>query len=156
MAYYLSKEREEDVAAAYRRYLGYLRDNQSRFPPSAFALGTAMWYQDANHHHCPHDGWLESITISEPSSGDSHEKRSTTIRIRLLGAYHDGFIEFLYPQVFRYTLAMPGCVSGHADWVYDEFRLSDDGHVVHEIEWGGDDCNWIIEASDVQYQWIPK
>ena len=155
MARYLSKQRDEDVAGSYRRYQEYLRENQKTFPPGGFALGTAEWHQDANDHQSPHDGWLEHITISEPSSGERQEARFTSARIRLLGAYHDGFIEFFYPQVFRYSLGLEDATCGHRDWRYDEFRLSDTGGLVHEIEWS-DGATWIIEASDVEFFWIPR
>jgi hypothetical protein len=46
------------------------------------------------------------------------------------------------------------------DWLYDEFTLSPDGHIIHEIEWAGfphdEGSRWIIEASDIEVQWIPK
>src|SRR5215467_2275968 len=45
MAYYLSNERNKDVLEAYRRYQEYLRQHERTFPPSAFALATAEWYQ---------------------------------------------------------------------------------------------------------------
>jgi len=88
VAYYLSNERNKDVVEAYRRYQEYLRQHEQEFPASAFALGTAEWYQDANDHRCPHDGWLENLIVSETAVAD--KKRTTTILIRLLAAYHDG------------------------------------------------------------------
>ena len=138
--------------------LAYLESVRGSMPESAFALASSDWYFSFTDHRCPHDAWLESVTISEPSSGDRHEVRSTSIRIRLLGAYHDGFIEFFYPSVVRYRLDASDCADGHQDWRYDEFRLSESGHVVHEIEWRGlhDDVRWIIESSEVQFQWYPN
>jgi hypothetical protein len=155
MAYYLTKERHEDVRGAWQCYQKYLREHQQRFPPGAYALGTAGWWQDGNDHRSPHDAWLESVTFSEPASGEHFEKRITTLRVRLLAAYHDGFIELFYPRVFRYSFESSDCEHGLGDWCYDEFRLSPAGHVIHEIEWTRGD-RWIIEASDVEYRWIPK
>jgi hypothetical protein len=47
----------------------------------------------------------------------------------------------------------------HGDWRYDEFRLSERGHLIHEIEWAyGVECrafSWIIEADDIDFRWIP-
>ncbi len=96
-------------------------------------------------------------------TADSNNKRRvTSIRMRLLGAYHDGYIEFFYPRVFRYTLLSSpslidlGALAG--DWLYDEFRLSPEGHLIREIEWAGsrgdEGPRWIIEASDVEFRWI--
>jgi hypothetical protein len=155
MAYYLTKERHEDIRGAWRRYQDYLRENQPQFPTGAFALGTAVWWQDGNDHRSPHDAWLENITISETAIGDDIGERVTAMRVRLLGAYHDGFIELFYPRVFNYSLQSQASRYKTCDWVYDEFRLSPDGHVIHEIEWLGG-TRWIIEASDIEYQWLPK
>ncbi len=158
MAYYLSDERNQDVVSAYRRYQEYLRQHQNAFPSGAFSLATAEWYQNPSDHRCPHDGWLESVVVAETPNAE--KKRPTTIRTRLMAAYHDGHIEFFYPQVFAYTLESPGCTGGLGDWLYDEFRLLPNGHVIHEIEWAGfpsvKGSRWLIETSDVQFHWIPQ
>ena len=119
----------------------------------AFALGTSEWYQNPEDHRCPHDGWLENLIISE-TAGPA-KKRNATIRIRLLAAYHDGYIEFFYPNVSTYLFESPSCTTGVGDWLYDEFRLSDNTRVVHEIEWSAPRSRWIIEALDVQFLWVP-
>jgi hypothetical protein len=121
-------------------------------------LASSDWYFSPQEHRCPHDAWLESVTISEPSSGERHDLRTTSIRTRLLGAFRNGFIEFIYPQVFRYSLEAFDSSTGHRDWRYDEFRLSDCGHVIHEIEWCGahDTARWVIECADVQFLWHPN
>src|SRR5882724_9085038 len=125
MAYYLSNERNKDVREAYLRYQEYLRRHKHEFPPSAFALATAEWYQNSSDHRCPHDGWLENLIISERV--DTNRKRTTTILTRLMAAYHDGYIEFSYPEVFSYKFEGPSCAGGLGDWLYDEFRLSPNG-----------------------------
>jgi hypothetical protein len=159
MAYYLGKERDKDIVGSYRRYQQYLHENQAKLAPGAFALGTAEWYQNPRDHRCPHDGWLESLLVSEHPAG-APNGRVVAISIRLLGPYHDGYIEFSYPKVFAYTLETPSSGSGLGDWRYDEFRLSSGGHVIHEIEWSGfpgrQAARWIIEASEVKFQWIPQ
>ena len=158
MAFFLSKERDQDVVAAWRRYQQYLREREKEFPPGAFALATSDWYHDPGIHRCPHDSWLENLVISEVP--DSDRTRITSIRIRLLAAYHDGYIEFFYPKVFGYTFESPSCTKGLGDWLYDEFRLSTNRQVIHEIEWAGrpngEGARWIIESADVHFQWFPQ
>jgi hypothetical protein len=79
------------------------------------------WYNFPKDHRCPHDAWVESITISEPSSGERHQVRGLEIRVRLLGAYHDGNIEFTYKRVLRYLMgAVPQHRAGHGDWLEDD------------------------------------
>ena len=50
--------------------------------------------------------------------------RSSKLTIQLLGAYHDGHIEFVYPEVhaYAYDMKMITLKKGHGDWRYDEFR----------------------------------
>lgn len=161
MSFILSEQRRvEDCAHAFERYRTYLAESRSTFPPGAFSLATCEWYFDPTDHRCPHDSWLESITVLEPSAGERVEDRHTTIRILLLGAYHDGYIELFYPRVFRFSITNSATERGHGEWRYDEFRLSPAGGVVHEIEWEGGTgvagANWIIESSDVSLRWIPK
>jgi hypothetical protein len=142
-------------AASFRRYREYLAETKSSFPPSAYALASSDWYFDPQDHRCPHDAWLEEATLAEPASGERNEIRTTSLTTRLLGAYHDGHIELVYSQVFRYECRADGATRGHGDWRYDEFRLSPSGQLVHEIEWsaGG---RWLIEAADVELRWTPK
>jgi hypothetical protein len=77
--------------------------------------------------------------------------------VRLLGAYHDGHIELRYANVLRYELNVSDAERGHRDWRYDELRMSDRGHLIHEIEWRGasDVGIWVIEASDLEFRWLP-
>ncbi len=160
MAYFLSNERNEDVVGSYRRYQQYLREHKDRFPAGAFALATADWWYEPSDHRCPHDAWLEHLSIFEPARGERNEDRSTRIEIRLLGAYHDGYIELSYPHVYGYQMQSPSCERGLGDWRYDEFTLSPKGHIIHEIEWAGfgedKGSRWIIEASDITFEWMPK
>lgn len=160
MAYYLNRERRKDVAGAYKRYQAYLQQHKESFPPGAFALATASWYQDANDHRCPHDSRLESLIISEMADPSDAQRRVTTFRVRLSGPYCDGYIELFYPRVFGYELHSFSCTKGLGDWRYDEFTLSPSGDLVHEIEWAGfpdvEGSRWVIKASDIEFLWIPK
>jgi hypothetical protein len=121
-------------------------------------LATSNWYFIPSDHRCPHDAWLGSLDMHEPASGKRSEIRNLSLTMRLLGAYQDGFIELRYPQVFSYRMDVDHSEQGHRDWRYDELRVSDDGHLLHEIEWCGTEetGHWLIEASDVLYRWIAK
>jgi hypothetical protein len=144
--YILAPERDLDPKSAFANYAAYLEQNRARFPPSAYALATSDWYFDFSVHHAPHDAWLESLEI-----------RGTSITIKLLAAYHDGFIELHYAQVFEFQLNSKEFIKGHADWRYDEFRIDENGRLVHEIQWAAREPRgtWLIVASDVQHRWTP-
>jgi hypothetical protein len=155
MAFILSSMRDKDSKSAFEKYFKYLEKVKDQFPPSAWKIAFSGWYYDPSDSKSPHDSWLKEIVIFELSEGERSEIRKTSIKIKLLGAYHDGFIELHYPQVFSYSLASQGIYSGHRDWRYDEFRLSDHGNLIHEIEWYGtkETSRWLIEASDIQFAW---
>jgi len=162
MTYILAAERhrpEPEASELWAQYQKYLSENSHQFPPGALALATSDWYYGFSDHRAPHDSWLESALFSEPATGNRSEIRVLTLRVTLLGAYHDQILEFFYPEVFSYMLSNPGTDGGHFDWRYDEFRLSDKGHLIHEIEWAGAPeyaGRWIIEASDVQFAARPR
>jgi hypothetical protein len=156
MAYILSKERDgsvADAARAFQNYQRFLHENADSFPSGAYALATSDWYYGSSDHRAPHDAWLEWAKFEEPATGDRQQHRHLSLRIRLLGAYHDNCLEFYYPKVYAYALARSTDDRGHGDWRYDEFRLSERGHLLHEIEWCGLDAeaNWLIEASDIEF-----
>jgi len=48
---------------------------------------------------CPHDSWIESLTIDEPATGGRLQNRSLLISARLLGAFHDGHLLLGYADV---------------------------------------------------------
>jgi hypothetical protein len=147
-----------DPHLPFQRYADYLERNRIKFPFAAYDLAASGRLLDATDPSCPHGGWLEWAKFEEPSEGHRNEIRSLSLRIRLLGAYHDRFIELFYPQVFSYTMNNLRAAAGHFDWRYSEIRLSDGGNIVHEIEWAGPpglNARWVIEASDVQLETFP-
>ena len=153
MTFILANQRDDPTS--FERYRAYLERNRSRFSRGAYELACSSWYYDFRDHRCPHDGWLESLVIRERTNAAAEGERSVSIEVKLLGAYHDGYIVFTYPEVFSYDFGLHDGQGGHRDWRYDEFRLSDGGHLIHEVEWSGvsETGRWLIEASDIAYQW---
>jgi hypothetical protein len=151
--------------ARYEAYQAYLQSASKRMPARAFEFASAPWHYDPVDHRCPHDAWLESISIVEPSAGARHETRRIEIRMELLGAYHDGRIRITYPGVRGYSLFQPSDhnvpvhAGGHGDWLVDEISVSDRSRpemllVVHEVVFSMEG-SWTIEAEDVVYEWLP-
>ena len=146
----------------WRAYQNRLQKIKKRMSPTVQEYALADWHYDYSDHKCPHDAWLEYVTIREPSSGERSEIRTLEIEIRLLGAYHDGYIEFHYKDVESYCLDQPHRrgrwetkQKGHGDWLTDEVDLSKNGLILHEIEWS-DRGHWLIECRDFEFKWIPK
>jgi hypothetical protein len=82
--------------------------------------------------------------------------------VRLLGAYNNGHIELRYTNVRQYEIGRSYRVGsfastmaneGHSDWLIDEIGLTDDGYVIHEIEFVS--ALWVIECGDFSYNWLP-
>lgn len=146
--------------AAFDAYYSYLESVREKLPPAAYEFAAARWHYDPEDHRSPHDSWVESLLITEPSSGERQEVRRIEIQLRLLGAYHDGHLELVYRDAQRYsfdTRLTPGSgrpTQGHGDWLIDEIRLSERGYVLHEISFSTG-ARWLIECRDVEYQWNP-
>lgn len=119
----------------------------------------AAWYADPTDHRCPHDAWLEAVEISEPAEGERKEKRKTAITVRLLGAYHDGYIILRYAGVSGFAIGSSSAGRSLGDWLEDRFSLTSGALLRHEITWcfGPDSKSlWFIESESVSYEWIPK
>jgi hypothetical protein len=147
-----------DPRLPFQRYSQYLQSNRERFPASALALASGPLL-DASDPRCPHDAWLEWARFEEPSQGERHEIRELNLRVRLLGAHHDRYIELFYPRVHAYTLSNAQSAAGHFDWRYSEIRLTAAGTILHEIEWMGPpgmQARWLIEASDLRLETFPQ
>src|SRR5690242_17658258 len=123
----------EQVTQAFRDDRACLESVRSFLAPSAYDFASAPWHCDHNDHKCPHDSRVESLVIREPSSGNRHEVREIEIAIRLLGAFHDGYLELPYRGVHSYsTSGVTGKTKiGHGNWLIDEVRLSDNNLVLH-------------------------
>jgi ribosomal protein S28E/S33 len=160
MVYILSAQLYDDAIgyAAFANYRSYLDGPGRDLPVGARALATSDWYFDSNDHRAPHDAWLEVVEIMEGAGSDG---RLVSIRLRLLGAYHDGHIELRYRDVGQYRIELKpqprDAKRGHRDWRHDEFRVSRPGRVEHESDWwgSGNTGTWLIEAADVEYRWAP-
>ncbi|MEM9444949.1 MAG: hypothetical protein AAGA18_06305 [Verrucomicrobiota bacterium] len=148
MSYILTKQRNANVKAAFEKYALYLKENERSFPKGAYELATSDWWFNFNNHRCPHDSWLEKFEIMEHSQGERNEIRWSNIVITLLGAYHDSLLTIEYSAVCNYRLE---CDSGHGDWLFDQFLCSDDGDVIHEIEWSR--SHWIIHCKDIEFSY---
>src|SRR5688500_18016295 len=73
-------QRRKEKWAAYQRRLQKIKKS---LPPSAAEFALAEWHYDPSDPRCPHDAWLEHVTIREPSSGERSEIRGLEIEIRL-------------------------------------------------------------------------
>lgn len=158
MVFILSTDgRDLDVIGQFEKYNAYLKSRKDVFPASAYAMATSDWYFDPNDHRSPHDYWLFDARIIGGLAGVSKTKIKTTLQLKLLGAYHDGYIDIVYSNVHEYAFQFREAADGHHEWRYDELRLSERGHLIHEIEWSGADStgSWVIEADDLEFTWTP-
>ncbi len=156
-------------SAEYMKYLESIKESLSPYTRE-FAL--APWHYDPKDHRCPHDSWVESISISENASGETRAVREVEIVLTLLGAFHDLRIKVHYPRVFAYSIERtaknkashqddPDWIFkraetvGHGDLLVDQIRLSEDGDcsVIHEIEF--ELGYWSIHCSEIRYSWEP-
>jgi hypothetical protein len=136
------------------RYRAYLASVSERLPARLKAFALQDWYYDPNDHRCPHDSWLEQLTIDEPANGERKEQRSITIRLRLLAPYHDGEILFAHYDVRQYRLETPAEYKsppygvGHGNFLRNEIRLLEDGFIEHDITFSRG-SRFVIECGDM-------
>ena len=76
---------------------------------------TSDSYFDPKDHRCPHDAWLESFSLTARSSDQQEDVRTLSLRVWVLGAYHDGHIELLYPRILTYRMTMERGEGGDRD-----------------------------------------
>lgn len=141
----------EEWSNGWSRYQLYLKEVMAQLPTAACVYATADWHYNHMDHRAPHDAWVERVEFQEVSDGKGKRNRKTQLRVVLLGAYHDGYIELLYRGIKRYNIAASAI--HHGDWLYDEVRLADGGHLVHEVEF--ENGEWWIECEDIEYEWKP-
>jgi hypothetical protein len=144
-----------------RAYKSYLQSVQNSLPPHVFEFAAAPWHYDHTDHRCPHDGWLESLTVRENAEGDRRQLRCIEIELLLFGASHDGHMRMTYRAVSSYFITLPTCESsfgnrvGHGDWLVDEFRLSTNGLILHKVLFSSG-SRFEIECHDFDWEWIPS
>jgi hypothetical protein len=136
-------------------YLQYLAENAAAFPSGARGFATASWHFDFKHPQCPHDSWLEELSIREIGSGPRHQVRSLGMTARFLGAYHDGYFDLRYEGVSSYLLKLSTVKGsrGHGDWIIDEVTMSDRNMIHHEILLS--EATLSVDCADLQYHWTP-
>lgn len=160
LLHHLESVTKDEVARGneFDAYFEYLASVKDQLPASAYSFASAPWHYDFSDHRCPHDSWLDSLSVIEVASGNRKQDRSVVINVRLLGAYHDGYVEMTYQAVDNYSLAKPARTSmnslnvGHGDWLMDEVRVSDRGLVIHEIDFSTG-SRWLVECKDIEHQW---
>jgi hypothetical protein len=154
-------ERDE-AHAAWVRHEAHIATIRAQLPPGALAFAEAPWHYDHEDHRCPHDAWVEHVLVSEPAGGSRRNRRRIDIEVRLLGAYHDGYLVLRYRNVVAYRVEQPNHAQdrlyrrwvGHGDWLTDDIGLSVDGFVTHDVvfQWGG---TWRIECEELAHEWTP-
>jgi hypothetical protein len=138
----------------YQEYRAYLDSIANNLPVAAREFALADWRLNPNDHKCPHDSWVEYLKLFESASGERRENRLLQIEVRLLGAYHDGYLDLSYKNVRNYSFVTLNPQQNHGDWLWDEIRLSENSFVLHEIEFRNG-AEWLIECEDVGFEWNP-
>jgi hypothetical protein len=128
-------------------------------------IGTNYWRVGLKDPANFHDSWLEKVVIAEePTEGRRDrikaQRRRLDIFVRLLGSYWDRYHELCYIDVQSYSLSFAPDSEfrtsvPHSDWVIDEVRLSDNGLMLHEVEFRSG-AHWLIECRDFTYKEKPR
>jgi hypothetical protein len=146
------------IRARFEAYWRYLDSVEGIMPPAAWRFARADWHYDATRHECPHDAWVESVTVRETGAGPRSSVRCLAIDIVLLGAYQDGSLILQYSGVTSYSLirrASERDTNGHGDWLLDEIVLADEKRVRHEVALAGR-ARWTIDCNEIEVSWRPR
>lgn len=121
-------------------YFTHLNASRGKMPAEALAFALDQRNYDLTSHQSLHDAWLEWFLVSEPATGARSETRCIQIECRLLGPYHDHYIELKYVDVQEYKViagrAMANPLVGHGDLLMHEMR-SERSYVTHEMIFSG-------------------
>ena len=131
-----------------------MKSLKHRVSEATYEFAASPWRFDASDSRCPHDSWLKDLIITSNPQEKIPENVSTRVFVRLLGAYHDGFIEITYEDVFDYSISPLNMLLNKDDWLEDQIKLLDSGRVRNTINWASGKI-WTIECSEIQYKWKP-
>ena len=144
--------------AAYKAYLAGI-EHQLPLHVAAFARDSRYYALDTPE--TLHDAWLESLTVTEPATGDRHQERQTQVELRCLGAFHDRIHVLTYTGVRRYAFSGNSVGAGHGDLYTHEVRLAADGvGVEHELVFvrhrsGVWEATILVECAEFTHRMIP-
>lgn len=134
--------------SAWKHYDQFLLTIADKFPEETKSFVLARWYRDPRNHECPHDSWLLNLTID----ADFSLERKLNLDLRLLGAYHDKILKFQYFNVINLDVGFAGLEKENVgDWLYDEFDVTEEGMISHEILWQEASRPWKIVAEKVVF-----
>ncbi|MBT9513547.1 MAG: hypothetical protein IV104_14510 [Acidovorax sp.] len=121
-------------------YFVYLNANQGKFPLEAINFALDQRNYDLTSHQSLHDAWLEWFLVSEPATGARSETRGIQIECRLLGPFHDCYIELKYIDVQEYKITAGRVTKnplvGHGDLLMHEMRI-ERSYLIHEMVFSG-------------------
>ncbi len=137
-------------------YPPYFEKVKHRFPPGALAFASAEGRYDINDRRCLHDAWVESFHVIEGNDDCGDRRRGIRIEARLLGPYHDRYVNLSYADVQRFSVDVRrfqqmDCYRAFGDLLIDEVRLGRRGLVVHEAQFTNG--RWVIECADISHEW---
>ena len=118
----------------YENYLQALKSYQSSLPKKVLEFASDLTRFELNGASSLHDCWLKELLIEESGSPSQ-----TEVTLRLLGQMHDRIISIKYREVVAYSITRTATDNSpypnpdQDDLYTHEIRVSDDGHVLHEI-----------------------
>jgi hypothetical protein len=144
----------------FDRYAAYLESVRGQLPAHVYAFAADPNHFNLNSRSSLHDAWLEKLCVVEPATGSRSEVRAIEIHLRLLGPFHDRYINLVYTGVSMYDLGAPArpgeprfTHTAHGDLLTHEVRFEND-RLVHEILFERK-VTFLIECSDIKHSEEP-
>ena len=140
----------------FDQYFEYLERIKNKLPKSLYEFAADQSRYTLTGPQTTHDSWLVFITVQEDAPTEENGLRPIRIELRLLGPYHDRYFDFSYQRISNYTFDLPKSsnlppYSGHGDLLFQEFRLSDDNKLCHELQFSSG-RRFYVECDQITIQ----
>jgi hypothetical protein len=139
----------DPIRERWERIDEYNASIESRLPKEARSFVISDWHYNFHDVRCPHDSWLETIEFVK-AKGFGKDRKLSSIRLKLLGAFHDRwiFVEYLEVRDFLISGQMVLPNGRNQDWIYDEVHLSDSGLIEHVVQF--ETFAFRVESADIR------
>lgn len=117
----------------FDRYFDYLESIKDRLEIPVYEFFSDIERYSVDSKKSLHDAWVDLIQVEQVDGGRAE---NLSVKIVLLGPFHDRRFEISYFNVAGFSLVHAGIRrrNGRQDLLAHELRLSDDGCIEHLIE----------------------
>lgn len=148
---FLQQTEEINGQFPYDRYFAYLKTIRDLLGENLYQFAADEGRHDLFSKTTLHDAWIDTLTLQTPYGAIPERTNQETIRLTLLGPYHDRQIVLRYYGVTKFTMDFG--FSGNSskrDLLCHELR-HEAGRVIHEFLFDRE-LTMEIHCKDMRYE----